>query len=361
MQAIKCEMCGSTDFVKQDGLFVCQHCGVKYTVDEAKKFMVEIDMTKKLANLYERARKSLEVDDLTHAAEYYKQILDENPSDWEAYFYSYLGEFTTFTNAQASSVALKLGDTIPPAYDMAIADCDPAEAQERIKVMSNKVSARILGIATTAYNLMRQYEGGGFGPAGNVHRSLYSKMRPMAVNTVCACLDALNKVYDKVETIYKSETEMDKKALADVLLGISRIRYSIADHQYSPSLGVTERFIKREFLLKYAQAIKDFDPSFEMPPEQPQKTGGCYVATCVYGSYDCPQVWTLRRYRDDTLRETWYGRAFIKVYYAVSPTLVKWFGDTKWFKKMWKGKLDRMVARLQAEGVSDTPYYQDRA
>lgn len=21
---------------------------------------------------------------------------------------------------------------------------------------------------------------------------------------------------------------------------------------------------------------------------------GCYIATCVYGSYDCPQVWTLR-------------------------------------------------------------------
>ena len=86
---------------------------------------------------------------------------------------------------------------------------------------------------------------------------------------------------------------------------------------------------------------------------------GCYVATCVYGSYDCPQVWTLRRYRDDTLGATWYGRAFIRVYYAVSPTLVKWFGRTKWFKKLWRGKLDRMVKRLNAQGVADTPY-QDR-
>ena len=86
------------------------------------------------------------------------------------------------------------------------------------------------------------------------------------------------------------------------------------------------------------------------------KFGGCYVATCVYGSYDCPQVWTLRRYRDDTLASTWYGRAFIRTYYAVSPTLVKWFGHTKWFKKMWQGKLDRMVKRLNSEGVADTPY-----
>ena len=84
--------------------------------------------------------------------------------------------------------------------------------------------------------------------------------------------------------------------------------------------------------------------------------GGCYVATCVYGSYDCPEVWTLRRFRDDTLGSTWYGRLFIHLYYAISPTLVKWFGNTNWFKNLWRGTLNRMVANLQAKGVEDTPY-----
>lgn len=87
-----------------------------------------------------------------------------------------------------------------------------------------------------------------------------------------------------------------------------------------------------------------------------ERKSGCYVATAVYGSYDCPQVWTLRRYRDDTLSSTWYGRTFIHLYYAISPTLVKWFGKTKWFKKLWKGKLDRMVKTLNEQGVEDTPY-----
>lgn len=87
-----------------------------------------------------------------------------------------------------------------------------------------------------------------------------------------------------------------------------------------------------------------------------EKSGGCYVATAVYGSYDCPQVWTLRRYRDYTLAETWHGRAFIKTYYAISPTLVKWFGHTEWFKKMWRGTLDRMVNKLQTKGFESTPY-----
>lgn len=87
-----------------------------------------------------------------------------------------------------------------------------------------------------------------------------------------------------------------------------------------------------------------------------EQKGGCYVATAVYGSYNCPEVWTLRRYRDFKLAETWYGRSFIHTYYAISPTLVKKFGNTEWFKKMWKTKLDRMVRTLNNEGISNKPY-----
>lgn len=86
---------------------------------------------------------------------------------------------------------------------------------------------------------------------------------------------------------------------------------------------------------------------------------GCYVATCVYGSYDCPQVWTLRRFRDYSLAKTWLGRAFIRVYYATSPTIVKWFGHTGWFQKTWSSVLDKFVSKLNAQGYEDTPY-QDR-
>ena len=86
---------------------------------------------------------------------------------------------------------------------------------------------------------------------------------------------------------------------------------------------------------------------------------GCYVATCVYGSYDCPQVWTLRRFRDYSLAKTWLGRAFIRVYYATSPTIVRWFGHTGWFQKTWYSVLNKFVSKLNAQGYEDTPY-QDR-
>ena len=85
-------------------------------------------------------------------------------------------------------------------------------------------------------------------------------------------------------------------------------------------------------------------------------TQGCYVATCVYGSYDCPQVWTLRRFRDSTLAKSCVGRAFIRVYYTVSPTIVRWFGETRWFRSIWQIVLSSMVTSLNKRGVADTPY-----
>ena len=88
-------------------------------------------------------------------------------------------------------------------------------------------------------------------------------------------------------------------------------------------------------------------------------TGGCYVATCVYGSYDCPEVWTLRRFRDDFLAKSLPGRTFIRTYYAISPTIVRWFGGFESFRSFWKKPLDKMVRKLGEKGVENTPY-EDR-
>ena len=41
MKKLVCEMCGSDDQLMQDGVFVCQGCGCKYSVAEARKMMME--------------------------------------------------------------------------------------------------------------------------------------------------------------------------------------------------------------------------------------------------------------------------------------------------------------------------------
>lgn len=112
---------------------------------------------------------------------------------------------------------------------------------------------------------------------------------------------------------------------------------------------------------KCAERILEIDPTNAearkiLNEAENSSSGGCYIATCVYGSYDCPEVWTLRRFRDNTLASMWFGRLFIKCYYAVSPTLVKRFGKTRWFKSFWRARLDKLVACLNSKGIESTSY-----
>lgn len=98
------------------------------------------------------------------------------------------------------------------------------------------------------------------------------------------------------------------------------------------------------------------NPVMNISQSASRKKGGCYVATCVYGSYNCPEVWVLRRFRDEVLSEKVLGRTFVKVYYAISPTLIKWFGKYSWFVDSCKSILDKAVTKLQENGFDNTPY-----
>ena len=52
-----------------------------------------------------------------------------------------------------------------------------------------------------------------------------------------------------------------------------------------------------------------------------EKSGGCYIATACYGSYDAAEVQVLRRFRDEKLSQSWFGRLFIRCYYRHAPAL----------------------------------------
>ena len=82
----------------------------------------------------------------------------------------------------------------------------------------------------------------------------------------------------------------------------------------------------------------------------------CYIATCVYGTYDSPELWTLRRFRDDILEKNPLGRLFVKLYYATGPKLVKAFGSQKWFHCLCRPILDKTVQALCKKGIDSSPY-----
>ncbi len=125
------------------------------------------------------------------------------------------------------------------------------------------------------------------------------------------------------------------------------------EKKYSYNFYVGERIV----LLKSSDVIQDLekliaDNGCTITPIK----GGCYIATCIYGSYNAKEVWVLRRYRDEYLSSFALGRAFIKLYYLISPSIVKLFKNNKVFHRINKKVLDRKVKKLQDKGYLDTPY-----
>lgn len=311
MKQLTCEMCGSTDLMKQDGVFVCQSCGCKYSVEEAKRMMIEgtvdvqgtvkVDNSAFVEKYLANARRSKQKEDWEETEKYYNMVEQNAPKNIEAVFYS------SYAKARTT---------------LQVNDINKRKAA--FNVFGNSIS--VIDDYFDANNCEEQV-------------ALVKKMS-----------DDLMSLFDSTVTRAVTGNNQNGDILEATTLPITKPLFKTVCEKFIESL---EHIIR-----DVPETAKDLTPCLEAHKAKAPTlvASGCYVATAVYGSYDCPQVWTLRRFRDFTLAETWYGRAFIRTYYAISPTLVKWFGHTEWFKKMWKGKLDRMVANLNAEGVEDTPY-----
>ena len=309
MKKITCEMCGQNDLIKEDGYFVCQFCGTKYSIEEAKKLMIEgtvdvqgtvkVDNSAFVEKYLKNAQRALDKEDWEEVEKYYNMVEQNVPDNMEAVFFSSYGKAM-----------------------LSMTDSDYFKRQQKFNVLNKSMEVISDYYETTSENKE----------------------------------EVLRKINQYIQKMYNIRFVYQRQQ-ANLVGAINSAAGVTGSKQWCVNLlnstkiaFVTElRQIAEKHNEPYLQELINANT-------HPVKKSGCYVATAVYGSYDCPEVWTLRRYRDYTLAETWYGRTFIRFYYATSPTLVKWFGKTNWFKNLWRGKLDRMVKSLNEEGVDNTPY-----
>lgn len=337
MNKIACEACGSSDLVKQDDFFICQFCGVKYTQADIKTMLgtVRIDNTDKLNNLYQLARRAKDENNSENATKYYGMILIEDPTSWEASFYQIYFNALQSRIAQIESTAIAVENSIISVLNLISKNIDIIEKQEEAV---QEVSMRCELIANLLYDTANSHY-------LNIDLSVRLNYLQENINRCLAARDIMYTLGNSIDLLFTDSEKLHKSAVSAWKCGIrmhSRFMKNFDDKETN-----------RNIISSYVEKVKKYEPSFE---EQTNTDGGCYVATCVYGSYDCPQVWTLRRYRDFTLTKNWYGRVFIRFYYAVSPKLVKLFGKRILFRYICKIKLDQMILKLNARGVDNSPY-----
>lgn len=102
MKQLVCEMCGSNDLIKDGGVFVCQSCGCKYSVEEAKRMMIEgtvdvqgtvkVDNSEFVQKYLANARRAKEKEDWEETEKYYNLVEQNDPTNIEAIFYSSYGK-----------------------------------------------------------------------------------------------------------------------------------------------------------------------------------------------------------------------------------------------------------------------------
>ena len=204
MKTIVCEMCESTSFAKEDGMFVCQGCGMKYSAEEAKKLMVEVDapemgvapaapkesaQSRELENLYQVARRAKNDGNSENAAKYYEQVLMRDPTSWEANFYTVYYQAMSCKIAQIESAAIRLRNSLDSTVMLV------KNSGANVGDVLSEMTAQLLLISRMFYNAARNHYQG-------IDISIQYKYHQECLNNCCAARDILYEFGSCVEKYF---------------------------------------------------------------------------------------------------------------------------------------------------------------
>lgn len=123
-------------------------------------------------------------------------------------------------------------------------------------------------------------------------------------------------------------------------------QYNAHRSQYCPGDVYTKDESVKLYAVWKTWVGDTYTPPNAAPASSPAKSEGCYIATAVYGSYDAPEVMTLRRFRDEVLAQSCFGRWFIRTYYRFSPPVAERLKNAGRINRFVRSILDKWVQRL---------------
>ena len=253
MKRLACEMCGGTDLIKQDGVFVCQNCGMKYSAEDAKKMMIEgtvdvkgtvkVDTSGELENLYQIARRAKDDNNGENAAKYYDMILLNDPTSWEASFYVVYFKALECKIAQIRSAAISVSNCEKNVL-MLIRDNVPEDEQaDAVK----EVMLRSLLIANMLANGAKSHY-------DEISPDIKNDYIQEYVNNVCAARDIMYTCGTQIDSIFQENTEIGKLA-ADAWKSGIEIHTRVLSY-------FADKSANEEIIMSYVKKIGKYDSEY---------------------------------------------------------------------------------------------------
>jgi tetratricopeptide (TPR) repeat protein len=293
------------------------YCGGEVSVREAiQKFNDSIN----LDNIFQLAQAAEESGNYQESYDYYTKILEVNPRNHKAWYGKAIaaGWLSTLGN-------LRLAETLQ-GIDRALELAPEADRPILLDVAGselNRIASAIRNLAVENFRLFITLE---------TYTIFISRMK-MVIATYRRA--ALLKPGDG--NIHKNLIEAAKQYM---------YRYTCFGGQKKVFLTEQGYAQAKQFILEAEANIQKIDPAYraQIPKHE---HGACYVATTIYGSYDCEEVMTLREFRDYTLSTYTIGRFFIASYYRVGPSLALRVSPEKAASRVVRKLLDELVHYLK--------------
>lgn len=199
-----------------------------------------------------------------------------------------------------------------------------------------------------------------FGCAAFVFRKRppFSSEEVEAIMYACRSLlqsqwNADDNTANKILVTVEQEWDSDESQQAIRIFTNRTVEYLRCHPEYAVRLVLLSEQVTTGLKIDHSSYMNDNRVMEELErrgTEEKAKKSGCFVASICYGNPDAAEVNVLRRYRDEVLMETVYGRYLVEMYYYVGPFVARVLGRQRWLAGIVQHvMLDRIVNKLQKQ------------
>jgi len=301
----KCPQCNGDLQIPDDREIVnCMYCSSAIVVKE----VIKVRVGPSAAELVDLARHALESQNNAEATQLASRALEQDSNNVEAWMIKGLG--AGWSSKLIDFRLPECTNCFKRAFEIGIPDKD----KELAAIQLSKVTLAGFNLSN---NHLIQFPSYDSWPP-HVNRAFQALEGMELAHKICPdSVEVMKGLVSLASQLVKGHTFVDWQGT----------------NEWSSNLELQPEAInKLKTRIKFFEdKIRGHEPNYQPPSTESKASGGCFIATACFGGENHPKVLLLRRYRDEVLIYSTFGRAFVAYYYRYSPPIASRLRHSKQF------------------------------